>query len=76
MATHLYLSQNTGDLFSYRGECGPGDDPQAFARVMERLGYEVIIAATGQPAPAVGLTGRISTSHWRDSPRRNIEVIL
>ena len=81
MAMHLYMSQEAlllhrqpgpSDLYNYRGECGPGDDPQAFARLMAVKGYDVAIAATGEAGPITSPTGKLSTEHWRGIPRRNI----
>ena len=81
MAMHLYMSQEAlllhrqpgpSDLYNYRGECGPGDDPQAFARLMAVKGYNVVIRSTGEPGPITGPTGIVNTDHWRGIPLRNL----
>lgn len=81
MSVHVYMSQqpvlaagtrSARDLFNYRGEVGPTDDPQGFVRRMGDAGYEVVLAAKG-PGPAVkSPTGRVNIDHWRGIPRASI----
>ena len=41
---HIYMATDTsGQLFNYRGESGPGDDPYSFKKKMEAQGYAVIL---------------------------------
>jgi hypothetical protein len=56
MAIHVYMSTQRGERqpdgtltvpddaeMAYRGEMGPGDDPQGFVRRQNALGYVVVL---------------------------------
>lgn len=65
MAIHIYMAtDHTARVFNYRGEAAPGDDPEAFKRLMELRGLEVLLREKGEPEPP--------GAHWRGIPRRNL----
>ena len=60
---HIYMATDTsGQLFNYRGESGPNDDPQSFKRKMEAQGFAVILRSDNAPG-----TGK-------DIPRNLVEA--
>lgn len=47
---HIYMATDTsGQLFNYRGEAGPNDDPESFKLKMEKQGYLVILRNDASP---------------------------
>lgn len=47
---HIYMATDTsGQLFNYRGETGPNDEPERFQALMEKQGFTVILRADNAP---------------------------